>query len=160
MGSNLGKPEKNLMHALARLEEVPGLFVAAYSTVYLTEPQEMRDQPWFANQVACVLCEPGIEPLDLLETCLGIESDMGRIREDIPKGRADKRFGPRIIDLDLLLFGNLQIKEPGLILPHPRMRSRAFVLLPLLEIAPELVFPDGEPLAEALSRLLFTCSNN
>jgi len=156
------------MHALARLDEVPGLRIAARSKVYVTEPQEVRDQPWFANQVVAVLCDPGVEPLDLLETCLGIETDMGRVRDHALRGpgdgtpnkKTDERFGPRIIDLDPLLFGDLQIREPGLTLPHPRMRGRAFVLLPLLEIAPELVFPDGETLAEALSRLLFTCSNN
>jgi len=157
LGSNLGEPEKNLIQALSLLEEVPGLWLAAGSMVYMTDPQGMRDQPWFANQVAAVLCEPEIGPLGLLETCLGIEADMGRVRDHETAG---ERFGPRIIDLDLLLFGDLQIREPGLTLPHPRMRSRAFVLLPLMEIAPELVFPDGEPLAEALSRLLFTCSNN
>lgn len=129
-----------------------GLGIEAASPVYRTEPQGMRDQPWFANQVLQVLYN-GPGALDLLAALLGIEKDLGRVRAGESGAGSPERFGPRILDLDLLLFGHeVRTAEP-LILPHPRMRERAFVLVPLADLAPDLAFPDGESLAACLARL-------
>lgn len=134
-----------------RLGQVPGVRLAGASRVYRTEPQEKRDQPWFANQVARVLCEPAVSPLGLLDALLGIEIELGRDRSVGPGG--PERFGPRVIDLDLLLFGALILKSPRLELPHPRMLRRAFVLVPLAEVTPALRFPDGQALSQVLATL-------
>lgn len=139
----------NLAAARERLARVAGLRIEAASPVYRTEPQGMREQPWFANQVLQVLYN-GPGALDLLESLRGIEKDLGRVRAG---ESGAERFGPRTLDLDLLLFGHeVRTAEP-LILPHPRMRERAFVLVPLGDLAPDLVFPDGESLAACLARL-------
>lgn len=123
----------------------------AASRVYHTEPQEKRDQPWFANQVVRVLCRPPVSAPSLLESLLAIEVELGRDRT-AGEG-APERFGPRVIDLDLLLFGDEVLRTERLELPHPRMAERAFVLVPLVEIAPEATLPDGRTAAEALAAL-------
>ncbi len=148
LGSNLGDPQANLAEARQRLAAVPGVAIEAASPVYRTEPQGKKDQPWFANQVLAVLCN-GLAALDLLAALHGIETDMGRSRA------GEERFGPRVADLDLLLFGSEVREEGGLTLPHPRMRERAFVLVPLADLAPGLVFPDGDTVADALEELDF-----
>lgn len=129
----------------------PGISVARLSRVYLTEPQEHKDQPWFANQVARLEIDDSISARDLLEILAGIEAEMGRSR----RGRATdvERYGPRIIDLDILLFGDEIHTGEDLAVPHPRMKGRAFVLVPLAEIAPDLVLPDGTTVESALSAL-------
>ena len=137
----------NLAAARERLGRTTGIAVEAASPVYRTEPQGVRDQPWFANQVLQVLYN-GPGPLELLAALMGIEKDLGRVRA----GQGE-RFGPRTLDLDLLLFGNEVRDAEPLILPHPRMRERAFVLVPLADLAPDLAFPDGETLAACLARL-------
>ncbi len=147
LGSNLGDLEDNLRQARETLSRLPEVRLDSQSTVYLAEPQDVRDQPWFANQVVSLDCGPVWTAQELLRTLLEIEDRMGRVRE------RDK--GPRIIDLDLLLFGSQRHDSPELTLPHPRLRERAFVLVPLRDIAPELVFPDGTRLPEALARLSF-----
>lgn len=159
LGSNLGDPVANLAAARERLARVPGLTVEAASPLYRTEPQGVRDQPWFANQVLQVLYN-GPGALDLLAALLDIEKGMGRVRAEKSGagecGACDApRFGPRTLDLDLLLFGNETRNAEPLILPHPRMRERAFVLVPLADLAPDLVFPDGEPLPACLARLAY-----
>lgn len=120
--------------------------------MYHTEPQGLKDQPWFCNQVARLDCEPWWRdaPECLMEELLAIESRMGRtsaVRQATP------RFGPRIIDLDLLFMDGVEIHTPAVTLPHPRMRERAFVLVPLHDIAPDLTIGDGETVAQALARL-------
>ena len=118
------------------------------SSLYRTEPQGRRDQPWFLNQVLRLDCDEAVAAEHLLDAILAKELEMGRVRD------AADRFGPRVIDMDLLLFGNEEREgDPHLILPHPRMTERAFVLVPLLEIAPALVLPDGRNLAEILEKL-------
>ncbi|MBZ2171753.1 2-amino-4-hydroxy-6-hydroxymethyldihydropteridine diphosphokinase [Desulfovibrio sp. DS-1] len=182
MGSNLppangpgGDPADNLVRAVAALAALPGVVVGAVSSVYRTEPQGYRDQPWFANQVARLECDPDMTPEGLLDHLLGVEQELGRNRGYAPEGGqggdghavvregADgaapdlaARFAPRTIDIDLLLFGNAVRDTPRLTLPHPRMRERAFVLVPLHEIATELAFPDGQSLIHALKSLTFT----
>lgn len=149
LGSNLGDPAANLAEARERLARAPGVRVRAASPVYRTEPQGLREQPWFANQVLLVIYN-GPGALDLLATLGDIEQAMGRVR---PRAGEGERFGPRVVDLDLLLFGNEARSSPELTLPHARMRERAFVLVPLADLAPELTFPDGESLDASLVRL-------
>jgi 2-amino-4-hydroxy-6-hydroxymethyldihydropteridine diphosphokinase len=142
--------------------------------VYRTEPQGYRDQPWFANQVARLECDPDMTPERLLDLLLDVEQGLGRRRAlaleggqggghtaardgaDAPTPDPAARYAPRTIDIDLLLFGTAVRDTPRLTLPHPRMRERAFVLVPLHEIAPELAFPDGQSLIHALKSLTFT----
>ncbi|MFP4314992.1 MAG: 2-amino-4-hydroxy-6-hydroxymethyldihydropteridine diphosphokinase [Desulfovibrionales bacterium] len=146
LGSNMGDREGSLAQARGKLQKVPGLEVARLSRIYETEPQDHREQPWFANQVVEVQCTD-MNPFDLLKNLQHIEVTLGRVRKT-PKG-------PRTVDLDLLLFGTQTIHTAELTLPHPRMRERAFVLVPLHEICPTLVFPDGDTLTQALSRVMF-----
>ena len=135
LGSNLGQPEANLETARENLALLPGVDIGPVSSLYYTEPQGVKDQPWFANQVLAAACAPDVTPLSLLASLLDIEARMGRQRRE--------RWGPRLIDLDVLFFGHLVLHEPALTLPHPRIGERAFILVPLLEIAPDFVFPDG-----------------
>src|SRR5207302_3829580 len=114
------------------------------STVRETEPWGYADQPRFLNAVAEL--ETDEEPRALLDRLLEVERALGRTREG-------PRYGPRTIDLDLLLYGDEQLDEPGLVVPHPRLHERAFVLEPLAELAPDLVVPGRGPLKALLSRL-------
>lgn len=156
----MGDSATHLARALRRLGGIPGVLSTAASPVYLTEPQLVRDQPWFANQVARVVCAvESCGPLELLDALLRLETELGRDRTPGPDG--PRRFGPRVIDLDLLLYGDVAMEEgERLILPHPRMRERAFVLLPLADLAPDLVFPDGTPLVRAVEGLAFRREGN
>lgn len=118
--------------------------IAAASLIYQTEPQNLRDQPWFHNQ-ALKLKIAAIGHIELLRELLAIEKSLGR-RRDGP------RFGPRAIDIDLLLFGDAISSDPFCLLPHPRLTERAFALVPLLEIEPRIAI-NGRPAAEWLARL-------
>jgi 2-amino-4-hydroxy-6-hydroxymethyldihydropteridine diphosphokinase len=139
LGSNVGDSLANLRAAADRLP------VTARSSVYVTEPQgEVLDQPDFLN--AAVQIETELDPLALLDLCKRTESDLGRDFSQI-------RHGPRVVDIDLLLLGNLSFTHPRLTLPHRDVLSRRFVLVPLLEIDPSLALPDGTRLADALGRL-------
>lgn len=149
LGSNLGDRPANLAEALRRIDEVDGLAVLRVSRAVESAPWGVEDQPPFANAVAVVRSELGADVL--LEWLLGIEDEMGR-------DRGAPRNGPRIIDLDLLLFGDEEwaprdpasgLPDPTrLTLPHPRMLEREFVMRPLLEVAPDAVLPDGRRLAD------------
>ena len=138
---------------------MPGVKVRAASNVYFTEPQGFKDQPWFANQVLALDCDPETDPLDLLLRLLSLETAMGRVRPDGDRDGAGEapweRFSPRIIDLDLLLFGDLVLGARPLTLPHPRMHERAFVLVPLLELDPDVVIPGKGPASRALAGLTY-----
>lgn len=138
LGSNLGDGPARLAAARSAVAALPGVRVAAESSVYRTEPQGRKEQPWFVNQVLGLECDPDLTADALLEALLDIEIRLGRVRDP-----AD-RFGPRAIDLDLLLFGDeVRTADPRLLLPHPRLAERAFVLVPLREIAPGLILPAG-----------------
>lgn len=150
LGSNLGDPPANLNEAERRIAGLPGVRLTACSRIWLTEPQGFKEQPWFANRVLRLECTPEWTPEALLDALLRIECDMGRQRR--------VRFGPRNIDVDLLLFDERVMATESLILPHPRMRVRAFVLIPLREVAGNLIFPDGDTVDQALDRLHFTIS--
>ena len=154
LGSNLGDGPALLAAAREALAALPGLSLSRASSLYLTEPQGVRDQPFFTNQVVELACGPDARAETLLEALLDTEQTLGRVR----KGAA--RFGPRTVDLDLLLFGNEVMNNERLTLPHPRMLERAFVLVPLAEIAPDLVLPRGVSVAGALGRLRYRRQGN
>ncbi len=124
LGSNLGDRRVSLRAARQRLSALTGTSVIAASRVYETAPRQVEDQPAFLNQILCL--ETGLAPGELLAACLAIEDAAGRERR--------LRFGPRTIDVDILLFEDVTSDEPELTLPHPRMWQRAFVLAPLAEI--------------------------
>jgi 2-amino-4-hydroxy-6-hydroxymethyldihydropteridine diphosphokinase len=129
LGSNLGDRQSYLREAIRRLRPVGR--VEAISSLYETQPVELTDQPWFLN---CALAlEISDSPAQLLRQLLGIETAMGRQRI--------QNKGPRTIDLDIVLFGDLVVNTPGLTIPHPAMQERRFVLAPLAEIAPLAVHP-------------------
>ena len=130
LGSNLGDREENLRTAIKHLE-AKGVGVVKVSTFIETEPYGVTDQPGFVNAVCQV--ETELAPLELLRLLLSIEQEMGRVRL--------RRWGERNIDLDLLLYGDACVESEELTLPHPDMQNRDFVLLPLAEIAPEVVHP-------------------
>ena len=148
LGSNMGDASEHLAEARAALAAMPGVRLAAASSLYRTEPQGRKNQPWFLNQVVRLDCAEDMTSLQLLDAMLEKETALGRVRH------AGDHFGPRAIDMDLLLFGKEQ-KEEGehLLLPHPRMAERAFVLVPLLEIAPDLSMPDGRTIKSLLEKL-------
>lgn len=133
LGSNLGDRQANLDKAIDALEEA-AIRIIGKSSIYETEPQDIKAQPWFLN--ITVECETRLFPLQLLSATQRIERELGRERgpRAIPKG-------PRLIDIDILLFGKVVIETPELTVPHPRMLERRFVLEPLCEIAPQLRHP-------------------
>ena len=142
LGSNLGDKEANLRRALELLIE-RGVEIVKTSTFISTEPYGVTDQPTFLNGVCEV--RTSLEPLALLHTLLEIEQEMGRVRL--------RHWGERNIDLDLLLYEDVVLDTEELKLPHPDMQNRDFVLLPLAEIAPELVHPILQKSIEELSNL-------
>jgi len=143
LGSNLGNRRKNLTAALEGIER-ESIHITARSSIYETEPQDVTDQPWFLNMV--VHCETHYLPVQLLAAVQRVEHTLGRVRTGRP------RRGPRIIDIDILLFGTVALRNERLTIPHPRMLERRFVLEPLLEIAPTLRDPiTGETLSKRLS---------
>jgi 2-amino-4-hydroxy-6-hydroxymethyldihydropteridine diphosphokinase len=144
VGSNLGARLENCRQAVICLEEHSGIHVIARSAFYETEPIGKTDQGWFLNAAIQVTTE--LEPDALLQSLLGIETAMGRIRNE--------KWGPRIIDLDLLLYADRTIKTPRLEVPHPQMTQRRFVLAPLSELAGECVHPlKGKTIRQLLSEL-------
>ncbi len=145
LGSNLGDREKNLERAITALES-ERVHVTAKSSIYETEPQDVTGQPWFLNMVA--ECETSCFPLQLLAILHRVERDLGRTRSG-----ASPR-GPRVIDIDILLFGTAVMQTSALTIPHPRMNERRFVLEPLLEVAPDLRDPcDKERFSKKLAGL-------
>jgi len=150
LGGNLGNEVKRFTQALETMNNWQGIQVSAVSQLYRTEPQDDADQPWFSNQVAALVCAPELTPNDLLDSMLRLEQKLGRNRDP------NRRFGPRAIDLDLLLFGTMVLRSKKLCLPHPRMCERAFVLIPLLEIASSLRLPDGEPVSACLKKIQYS----
>ena len=132
LGSNLADPHAQVVSALAALARLPRSRLLRRSRLYASAPWGVADQPEFVNAVAAL--ETALPARALMQALLAIERAAGRVRDDT-------RWGPRILDLDLLLYGDAVIDEPGLHVPHPHLHERAFVLLPLAEVAPDLVLP-------------------
>ncbi|WP_412049185.1 MULTISPECIES: 2-amino-4-hydroxy-6-hydroxymethyldihydropteridine diphosphokinase [unclassified Hoeflea] len=128
-GGNIGNPRKTMARALALLDERDDIQIRTVSRLYRTPPWGNTDQEWFLN--ACVLVETTLNPHELLKVCLDTELALGRVRAD--------RWGPRTIDLDVLLHGDFLSDHADLTVPHPRMTERAFVMVPLADIAPQAV---------------------
>lgn len=143
LGANLDNPRKQIEQGLMTLNH-RDVSVIDCSSWFETEPVDMSDQPWFLNLV--VRAETSLDPRQLLAVCQQVEQQMGRV--------PSVRFGPRRLDIDILLYGNEHIESEELIIPHPRMHERRFVLIPLLEIEPDLKDPVlNQPYADILSRL-------
>lgn len=140
LGGNLGDPVANMRQALQAIDALDEVSVTAVSRLYRTPPWGKLDQPWFVN--ACAAVETSLGPRALLDLCLATERGLKRERLE--------RWGPRTIDLDVLDYAGEAYEDTELTLPHPRMGLRAFVLVPLAEIAPDFVV-DGRPIAEAIA---------
>jgi 2-amino-4-hydroxy-6-hydroxymethyldihydropteridine diphosphokinase len=128
LGSNVGDKAANIARAIGLLTESGEIEVVRRSGIYRTPPWGKLDQDWFAN--ACLSVATRLSPGDLLEKCQSIEQRMGRVRGE--------KWGPRVIDIDILVYRDVASSDPALTLPHPRITERAFVLVPLGDIAPEL----------------------
>jgi len=145
MGSNLAAPDQQLRDAITALAQLPGTTLAGVSAFYQSDSL-LPGQPRYTNAVAAL--DSNLAPLDLLDALQAIENDQGRERLE--------RWGPRTLDLDILLFGDRLIDEPRLKVPHYQMHLRAFVLYPLAELAPaDLPLPDGKTLSELLAACPF-----
>jgi 2-amino-4-hydroxy-6-hydroxymethyldihydropteridine diphosphokinase len=137
LGSNIDQPEAQVSRAFDELEALPATHVLARSRLHRTAPVGFLDQPDFVN--ACALIDTQLEPRALLDELLSLERRHGRVRS-VPNG-------PRTLDLDIVLYGDRVIDEPGLKVPHPRAHERAFVLVPLVEVWPDAVIPGRGPAA-------------
>lgn len=144
LGSNQASPLEQVAQALDALATLAHSRVVATSSFYRTKPLGPQDQPDYLN--AAVALETTLTPEELLTHTQRIELEQGRVRKD-------ERWGPRTLDLDIMLFGSQILNTPQLTVPHYDMKNRAFMLVPLLEIAPDSVFPDGQSVAAVLETL-------
>ena len=144
LGANLGPREKTLRHAVELLGDTEHVDLIAVSELRETDPVGVVDQPRFLNGAAAV--ETTLPPRALLDALLGIERELGRVRRE-------ERWGPRIVDLDLLLYGDEIVDEPGLRVPHPRLHERRFALEPLAELDPDLEIPGCGAVSKVLATL-------
>jgi 2-amino-4-hydroxy-6-hydroxymethyldihydropteridine diphosphokinase len=144
LGSNVGDRLQFLQRAVKQLGETSGVQVRDVSSVYETEPVGPAAQAWFLNAVVAV--DTSLNPVTLLQLTQAIERALGR--------ETTYHWGPRTIDLDILLYGNTQVNTATLTIPHAELCQRAFVMIPLLELVPGLVLPDGTEVSACLSRLM------
>lgn len=143
LGSNLDNPREQIERALATLDNMPDTRLVARSPLYRSTPLGPAGQPDYINAVAEIAT--GLAPRNLLTALQAIENRQGRVR--------GQRWGARTLDLDILLYGDRQLREPDLVIPHPEMANRNFVLYPLADLAPDLVLPDGRPLQALLANV-------
>lgn len=157
LGSNEGSPEKNLEAAIENICKHAQIKLLAKSAIYKTEPQGDKNQQWFANQVIAIEYHSPLPPEQAADTLmsylLGVEAGMGRCRDEA------RRFGPRVIDIDIILMENYTLSTLFVDVPHKRALERAFVLIPLQEIAPHISI-QNIPVGEALSRLVYRLDGN
>jgi 2-amino-4-hydroxy-6-hydroxymethyldihydropteridine diphosphokinase len=144
LGSNLAEPEAQVERGFEEIAALPQTRLVARSKLYRTAPVGYIDQPDFIN--ACAVVETALEPRALLDALLAVEAKHGRVR-DMPNG-------PRTLDLDIVLYGDRAIDEPGLRVPHPRAHERAFVLVPLVDAWPDAVIPGHGPARECLAKVV------
>ena len=145
IGSNLGDPYKNCIKAVEAIKENPFCRVKVLSPFYKTEPVGVEGLNWFVNAVLSI--DTRLPAEELIKTLMEIESELGRIRTGV-------RWESRVIDLDILLFGNEIINDKNLIVPHPRMHLRRFVMAPMVDIAPDLIHPvNGKTMADLLKEI-------
>ena len=142
LGSNLNMPIQQLNLAIQAMADLPDTEIKKVSSLYQSQPLGPQDQPDYVNAVACL--ETGLSPLALLDALQNIENEQGRIRL--------RRWGERTLDLDILLYDNQIIRNERLTVPHYDMQNREFVIVPLYEISPELILPDGVPLQHLVKR--------
>jgi len=145
LGANLGPREVTLLRAVDLLAAEPEIEVLAVSQLRETDPVGNVDQPTFLN--GAVVVETGFTARDLLDALLRVEQELGRVRDGV-------HWGPRTIDLDLLVYGDEIVDEPGLRVPHPRLHERRFALEPLVELEPELEIPGAGKAVELLEQLV------
>ena len=143
LGSNLDRPQEQIKAALEAISRHPQIELNRVSSLYITAPVGYADQPDFVNAVCIV--QTALDGRELLAVLNRIEDDFGR--------RRSFRNAPRTLDLDIIDYNGETSSDPHLTLPHPRAHERSFVMCPLAEIAPDLIFPDGEPLASCLKRV-------
>jgi len=146
LGANLGQPEQTLCSAADAIAALPGTRLCARSSLYRSPAWGVSEQPDFLNAV--VMIDTDLTAPELLDALMQIEREHGRHRE------TEQRWGPRTLDLDILLYGEEVIDLPGLRVPHPHLHERAFVLIPLREIAPEIVIPGIGAVDDALLDIL------
>ncbi|MBM3226219.1 MAG: 2-amino-4-hydroxy-6-hydroxymethyldihydropteridine diphosphokinase [Candidatus Tectomicrobia bacterium] len=143
LGSNIGARTQHLVQACTLLHQHPAITIQAVSALYHTAPVGVTDQDWFLNAAACV--HTTLPPLSLLAVTQGIERRLGRV--------STLRWGPRVIDIDILLYDGLQLATPVLTIPHIAIAERRFVLVPLAELAPDLPTPLGRRVCDLLAAL-------
>lgn len=139
LGSNLESPLERAIAARGALQAIPSLELISVSSLYQSRPMGPQDQPDYLNAV--IALETQLPALELLDVCQSIEQDQGRVRKQ-------QRWGPRSLDLDILLYGQTSINNERLTVPHYGMHEREFVLLPLMEIAADLILPNGEQVCD------------
>jgi 2-amino-4-hydroxy-6-hydroxymethyldihydropteridine diphosphokinase len=147
LGSNLAEPLQQLRAALSAIARIPQSSLQAQSSFYISDPLGPADQPRYVNAVAAL--DTALEPWQLLDALQRIEQEQGRVRKA-------ERWGPRTLDLDILLFGERLLDDERLTVPHYHMHARPFVLYPLAELAPELQLPDGRSLSSLLKDCPFS----
>lgn len=144
LGSNLENPEQQIRSAVDAIKQIPDTLLSGLSALYYSRPMGPKDQPDYMNAVAKL--STSLTPIALLDELQKIENDAGRVRKD-------NRWGPRILDLDILLYNNDVINSERLIVPHYGLKEREFVLIPLNEIAPTLTLPDGDAINELSQKI-------
>jgi 2-amino-4-hydroxy-6-hydroxymethyldihydropteridine diphosphokinase len=143
LGANLDQPQQQIEQALIELARLPNTTLNSHSSLYHSKPVGPQDQPDYINAVA--LLDTQLEPIELLDVLQQLEQDHGRLRK--------RHWGERTLDLDIILMGNKIIESERLTVPHPFAQQRSFVLFPLSEINPNLIFPDGIALEQLLTEL-------
>ncbi|EAS43376.1 2-amino-4-hydroxy-6-hydroxymethyldihydropteridine diphosphokinase [Photobacterium profundum] len=144
IGSNLGDPISQAMSAIKALKQIPAITVVAESSLYSSTPMGPQNQPDYINAVVAI--DTTLTPLELLNATQAIELEHGRVRKD-------ERWGPRTLDLDIILYGDLEHHCERLTVPHYGMKVREFVLYPLAEIIPDLILPDSTALSQLLTQV-------